>query len=237
MARNKARRVTKKSRLSDEGDSDTYAGKGVNTEHSVYPVNTTGLLSLPVEVFEMIYTELLANSKLITKEEVLANRPWLDRAFEHRSTVLRSLTQVCRALRASCLPRYYEHVEACICHTSRVWYKQLSERLEKTSLMLSESPSLAVHVQYVDYSTFALSIANTSFQNRDCIPDALFYSDSPPGFRRLPYSVAESSYSPYHARTLTNDYCTERCVWICFNSSDTDHHSPLMCSQHTAVLP
>lgn len=111
--------------------------------------NTRGLLSLPVELFDQIHNELLSTSRLITTEEVLANAPHLDDKFEYRTDVLRSLTQTCHALRVSCIPRYYEHVEACVVRGSRVWYKQLAERLEKTSMMLIESPHLAKHVQWV----------------------------------------------------------------------------------------
>lgn len=130
------------------GDEDT-AKKAKTEDLEVSSVNTTGLLSLPVEVFEIIYTELLSTSRLISREEVLANNPHLDDSFQYRTDVLRSLTQTCRALRASCLPRYYEQVEACVCRGARVWYKQLAERLEKTSWMLIENPHLAMHVQYV----------------------------------------------------------------------------------------
>lgn len=130
------------------GDEDTVK-RARKADSEVSSVNTTGILSLPVEVFEMIYTELLSKSRLITREEVLANNPHLDDSFQYRTDVLRSLTQTCRALRASCLPRYYEQVEACVCRGVRVWYKQLAERLEKTSWMLIENPHLAIHVQYV----------------------------------------------------------------------------------------
>ena len=154
MPRNKDQTTPKRGRPSDKGDLDDNATKKAKTEHSTSPVNTTGLLSLPVEVFEMIYAELLDKSRLITRKEVLANQPHLDHDFQYRTDVLRSLTQTCRALRMSCLPRYYEHVEACVCRGARVWYKQLSERLEKTSKMLVRLPNLAVHVQYVQYQYF-----------------------------------------------------------------------------------
>ena len=102
----------------------------------------------------MIYTELLRVSKLITREDVLANKPHLDQTFQHRADVLRSLTQTCRALRISYLPSFYEHVEACVCKPRTMWYRQLSKRLERLSFMLIESPNFAAHVRYVDYPTF-----------------------------------------------------------------------------------
>ena len=108
---------------------------------------TSGLLSLPVEVFERIYDELLGTSRLITIEDVLENKPHLDDKFAYRTDVLRALTQTCYALRVSCLPSYYEHVEACVVRGPGAWYKQLSERLERTSLMFVENPQLAMLVQ------------------------------------------------------------------------------------------
>lgn len=113
---------------------------------------TSGLLSLPVEVFERIYDELLGTSRLITIEDVLENKPHLDDKFAYRTDALRALTQTCYALRVSCLPSYYEHVEACVVRGPGAWYKQLSERLERTSLMFVEHPQLAMHVQTVTVS-------------------------------------------------------------------------------------
>lgn len=48
-----------------------------------------------------------------------------------------------------CVPRFYEHMEVCAVWGKRVWYKQLSERLEKMLKALVKMADLAKHVRYV----------------------------------------------------------------------------------------
>lgn len=96
----------------------------------------------------MIHQELLSGSRLITREDVLTNQPFLDAAdFQYRADIIRPLTQTCRVLRNVYLARYYEQVEACVVRESKAWYKELSHRLEMTSKGLAGSPELAKHVR------------------------------------------------------------------------------------------
>lgn len=138
-----------KRQAADLTEPEESANKRAKTDSVPVVSTTSGLLALPEDVFDLIFDELLAGSRLISKEHVLANQPHMEESFEYRTDVLHGLMQTCRALRKACLPKYYEHVEVCIVRGPRMWYKQLSERLEKMSLMLSECPHLAVHVRYV----------------------------------------------------------------------------------------
>ncbi|EKM50287.1 uncharacterized protein PHACADRAFT_178866 [Phanerochaete carnosa HHB-10118-sp] len=149
--RGKKRKVGSTEQETGPEHAEKNKAKQVEEEEKVAR-NTTGLLSLPVEIFEQIYEGLLSTSRLITKEQVLENKPHLSEEFVYRTDVLWSLTRTCHALRVSCLPRYYEHVEACVVRGPRVWYKQLAERLERTSWLLVECPHLARHVQTVTVS-------------------------------------------------------------------------------------
>lgn len=116
-------------------------------------VNTdSGLLSLPVEVYELVHKELLLGCRFITREDVLANARQLDSCeFQYRADVLRPLMHSCRALRAAYISAYYEHVEVCIVRVGQVWYKHLAERLERAAkvLMDPEMQEVAAQVRYV----------------------------------------------------------------------------------------
>ena len=145
LSKRKRRSSTAGGHDSDRAEkSPANAGVESNVPHSK-------LLSLPVEVFEFIHDELLSGSHLITRETVLRHsEPYLSSAdFEYRADILRPLTQTCRVLRNIYLPKYYEHVEACIVRSNRAWYKQLSERLEATSNGLTARADLAKLVRYV----------------------------------------------------------------------------------------
>lgn len=119
----------------------------------------SGLLSLPVEVFGMIQDELLSGTHVITRSIVLENPPHLDGAvFTYRSDIIRPLMHTCRALRAVFAPAYYEHVEACITRTGRVWFLQLAERLTRTCkvLMNPVMANLAAHVRSVPHQYWCI---------------------------------------------------------------------------------
>lgn len=114
----------------------------------------SGLLSLPVEVYGMIQTEMFSGSTVVTREDVLKNDPYLDaRDFTYRADILRPIMHTCHALRSTYVSAYYEHVEVCMVRTGRVWYLQLSERLERTSkaLMAPEMKELAAQVRYLPF--------------------------------------------------------------------------------------
>ena len=117
------------------------------------PVNMTGLLSLPVEVFARIQEELVAETRLITHEDVRANETHLDATdgrFTHRVDVLRPLTQVCHALRNMYFGEVYEHLEAWVIRSKvQPWYKQICNRLTRISesLCCAHEPAFAQHVR------------------------------------------------------------------------------------------
>ena len=105
-----------------------------------------GFLQLPVEIFDMI----IDYYPLIPDTLVLYNLWGADPMFWYRGQVLRALSQTSRALRVQCLPRAWEYIEVCVVfpdNTHGVWYKQLSRRLERLSLGLSDRPDLCQHVQ------------------------------------------------------------------------------------------
>ena len=155
MSRRGLQQVKRKRAFSSAGLNPEFSGKLTKTSED--PIGRelksesppSPLLALPVEVFELIHDELLEGSHLITRENVMRNpEPYLcSTEVEYRADVLRPLTQTCRVLRSVYLPKYYEHVEACIIRGQRVWYKQLSERLEATSIGLAGREDLAKLVQ------------------------------------------------------------------------------------------
>ena len=81
------RKITAKKRAQpgpDETDGELeVAVKKPRLEQPVENINTSGILSLPVEVFELIYENLLDdNVRLITREEVMAREPHLDATYQ-----------------------------------------------------------------------------------------------------------------------------------------------------------
>ena len=120
--------------------------------HLNVPVNTTGLLGLPVEVFASIHDELLADSRIITQEDAMSGQQYLYGDYlksKCPADILRPLSQTCRALRRMYLPVVYEHMDAWIIHGHRSWFLQLINRLERTCKHLALQPELAMLVQYV----------------------------------------------------------------------------------------
>ena len=119
------------------------------TSSEIYPANTTGLLGLPVELFEQIHRELLAGTRVITREDVLARIPFIEeKDIQYRCDVLKPLSQTCRLLRRIYLPRFYEHMEACIVRGgNKQWYKYLGQRLERSSDFFMQHEGLAKFVQ------------------------------------------------------------------------------------------
>lgn len=108
------------------------------------------LLSLPVEVYGLIQKELFTGTDVIIREDVRRSQDYLDaRKFGYRADILRPIMHTCRALRATYVASYYEHVEVCMKRTGRAWYLQLSERLERTSkvLMAPEMRDLAAQIR------------------------------------------------------------------------------------------
>ncbi|EKM48800.1 uncharacterized protein PHACADRAFT_167410 [Phanerochaete carnosa HHB-10118-sp] len=102
--------------------------------------NTTGLLSLPVEILEQMCEDLLSTSRLITKKQALESEPHLNEELVYSTDHGR----LAAALRVSCLQRYYERaLEACAIRGSKFWYRQPAERLERTSWLPVECPYLA----------------------------------------------------------------------------------------------
>ena len=104
---------------------------------------------MPVEVFARIHDELLAGSRLITREDVMRNAGFIDEEnIQYRADILRPLTQTCRVLRNVYLPRVYEQMEAWIVRGgNKQWYKYLGERLEKISKRCMKEKELAKLVQ------------------------------------------------------------------------------------------
>lgn len=120
---------------------------------SAIPVSASashsGLLSLTPTVLNDILDNLLLDTRLITREIVLSNQTHLGEEFRARADVLRPILHTCRGLRALCLPRFYEHTEMAVVWGKKVWYKQLSERMEKMSKTLVKMAGPASHIRCV----------------------------------------------------------------------------------------
>lgn len=135
------------------------------------------LLSLPVEVHELIRNEILHNSSFITREVVLRNERQLNsHKFNYRADTLRPLIHSCRALRAAYISAYYEHVEVCIVRVGQVWFKHLAERLEMVAqhIMDPHMRQLVPQIRY-ERSKSGARVAhriNRMMQSDDSLLDA-----------------------------------------------------------------
>ena len=115
------------------------------------PVNTTGLLGLPVDVFARILDELLTGSRQITREDAVCGGEYgiaRTSTFVDRADVLRPLSQTCRALRNVYLPTVYEHLDAWVLRSKGQWWQDLGRRLENTCKRFAEEPG-SVHANLV----------------------------------------------------------------------------------------
>lgn len=134
-----------KQKLASPPTTDADAGTSTSDVAPWVPVapTTTGLLALPVELFEMV----LSDFEDISVGSIMQNPTTLPKEEGERMRVLRALSQTCKALRASCLPRVWERLEACIEHNDSAWYKQVSSRLERRCNGLADNPDLAKFVK------------------------------------------------------------------------------------------
>jgi len=112
------------------------------------PPDKTSLLSLPVELFDMI----LSYYNDIEEDDILGNPTTLPLEYRERADVLRALSQTCKGLRAACLPLAWERMEACTANPAGAWYQQVSARLENASKFIPVRPYLAEHVRIVTVS-------------------------------------------------------------------------------------
>lgn len=121
---------------------------------SLQAVNTTGLLGLPVELFDMI----LGCFDMFTEEDIRyydwdGFKTLVNHNNRNRFHTLRALSQTCRALRKSLLSMAWGHVEVCTAKAGRALYPGLARRLESNSKLLACNPHIAKYVKYFSRST------------------------------------------------------------------------------------
>lgn len=107
------------------------------------PPATTSLLSLPIEIFDMV----LSHFHDIDEEDILRNPTHLPIECRERTDVLRALSQTSKGLRSACLALAWERVDASTAAEGSAWYQEVSARLENASKLLENRPYLAQHVK------------------------------------------------------------------------------------------
>ena len=194
---------------------------------------TTGLLGLPVELFEMVLSEYHD----ISTDTILSNPTSLPKESGERIKVLRVLSQTCRALRTSCLPRAWERLEACIEHTDGVWYKQVSGNLERKCNGLTATPEIAKLVKYALQPFLLVSLLIRIAQSCDRRLDTMFNLHRFNRLRKLLGYPSELTHASSRTCTLSNDICAERSFRGQIVSTDSNNRSPFVRPQHPSILP
>ncbi|KAK7687157.1 hypothetical protein QCA50_009660 [Cerrena zonata] len=133
----------------------------------------SGLLHLPIELFDMILEELwqsCGDCGDVTREVILMNHECLRASYTTKEDALRSLSQVCRTLRLHFLPLCWEHVQACVVRKEGgAIHMILGERLLRLSRGLPQSQSIASLVRTLTVSISKYQAATVFPAWADCL--------------------------------------------------------------------